>query len=74
MAPYARWVYPSFKHILVNHCDEFLDSSDRGNDKSRSNLITWVAKDIAATAQEKNETVPDDIEKVKFSNIIYIKY
>jgi hypothetical protein len=64
MAPYARWVLPSFKQILIDHCDEYLDTSDRGSDKSRSKLITRVANDITAIAQENKEAVPDDIERV----------
>jgi len=64
MAPYARWVLESFKHILVDSCDEYFDTNDRGNDKSRSKLITRVANDIAAIAQDKKEHVPDDLEKV----------
>ena len=66
MAPYARWVLESFKHILVDSCDEYFDTNDRGNDKSRSKLITRVANDIAAIAQDKNQRVPDDLEKVTF--------
>ncbi|KIM78570.1 hypothetical protein PILCRDRAFT_11036 [Piloderma croceum F 1598] len=64
MAPYARWVHPSFRHILVNNCDEYLDSSDCGNDKSRSKLITRVATEISdIIAQENIERPPDDIPK-----------
>ena len=74
MAPYTRWVHESFKHILVDGSDEYFDTSDRGNDKSRSKLITWVANDIAAIAQTNNQQVPDDLEKVKILSIIYIKY
>lgn len=74
MAPYARWVLESFKHILVDSCDEYFDTNDRGNDKSRSKLITRVANDIAAIAQDKKEHVPDDLEKVKCLSITNIKY
>lgn len=74
MAPYARWVLESFKHILVDSCDEYFDTSDRGNDKSRSKLITRVANDIAAIAQDTKEHVPDDLEKVKCLSITNIKY
>ena len=64
MAPYARWVLPSFRAILVNRCDDYLNSSDRGTDKGRSKLITEVAKDITDIAQENGENIPDDLEKV----------
>lgn len=64
MAPYARWVLPSFRTILVNHCNDYLNSSDRGTDKARSKLITEVAKDITDIAQQREENIPDDLEKV----------
>ena len=69
MAPYARWVLPSFRTILVNHCDDYLNSSDRGTDKGRSKLITEVAKDITDIALENGENIPDDLEKVIFQHI-----
>lgn len=64
MAPYARWVLPSFRTILGDHCDDYLNSSDRGTDKTRSKLITQVAKDIADIAREREEKIPDELEKV----------
>jgi hypothetical protein len=64
MAPYARWVLPSFREILVGACDEYLESNDRGTDKKRSKLITRIAKDLTDIAQEKGEQLPDDLEKV----------
>ena len=72
MAPYVRWVMESFKHILVDSCDEYFNTSDRGNDKSWSKLITRVTNNIAAIAQDKKQRVPDDLEKVTF--IFIIKY
>jgi hypothetical protein len=64
MAPYARWVLPCFKQVLMDHCDEYLDTSDRGSDKSQSKLITQVANNITAVGKDKKEAVLDDIEKV----------
>ena len=64
MAPYTRWVFPLFRTILVNRCDDYLNSSDRGTDKGRSKLITEVAKDITDIAQQTGENIPDDLEKV----------
>jgi hypothetical protein len=49
---------------LLDSCDEYLKSSDRGTDKTRSQLITRVSKDIADIAKENSETIPDDLEKV----------
>jgi hypothetical protein len=74
MAPYMCWVLESFKHILVDSCDKYFNTSDHGNDKSRSKLITQVANDIAAIAQDKKQRVPNDLEKVTFLFITYIKY
>ena len=64
MAPYACWVLPSFREILVGACDEYLESNDRGTNKKRSKLITRIAKDLTDIAQEKGEQLPDDLEKV----------
>jgi hypothetical protein len=64
MAPYARWVKESFKQTLIDSCDEYLDTNDRGNEKHRSKLITRVADEIGAIAKDKTEDVPDDLEKV----------
>jgi hypothetical protein len=64
MAPYARWVLPSFKQILVDACDTYLDTNDRSDEKTRSKLITRVAKDISDIAQANKEAIPDDLEKV----------
>ena len=41
-----------------------METNDRGTDKSRSKLITRVAKEITNIAQERSETLPDDLEKV----------
>jgi len=54
----------SFKQTLLDNCNDYLDISDHGSDKSRSKLITRVAHDIAAIAQAKNLELPDDLEKV----------
>ena len=64
MAPYARWVQEGFITILLDSCDEYLQSSDRGTEKTRTQLITRVSADITAVAQETNVSLPDDLEKV----------
>ena len=46
MAPYACWVHDVFRHILVESCDEFLQTSDRGGDKARSQFVTNIASQI----------------------------
>jgi hypothetical protein len=65
MGPYSRWVQPSFKQTLLDHCDEYLDTMDRGNDKSRSKLITKVA--IAAD----QAALPTNLEKVLNQKLSY---
>jgi hypothetical protein len=64
MAPYARWVLDSFRQILLDACDEYLDTNDRGSEKKRSKLITRVSKDISDIVGAKKERIPDDLEKV----------
>jgi hypothetical protein len=64
MAPYSRWVHASFKQTLLDSCDDYMETNDRGTDKSRSKLITRVAKEIADIAADKLETIPNDLEKV----------
>src|SRR6266436_2677442 len=68
MAPYSRWVLPSFRETLLGNCDTYLESSDCGNDKTRSKLIAQVAQEINAIAQAKGEPLPDDLEKVVHSS------
>ena len=64
MAPYAHWVHDDFKTILLDSCYEYLQSSDHGTEKTRTQLITHVSADIMAAAQETNVTLPVDLEKV----------
>ena len=56
------WVHPSFRQILLDHCNEYINSSDRGSDKTWSKLITRVSKDITDIAEVI--PLPSDIEKV----------
>ena len=64
MLPYTRWVHDSFKHILVDSCDGYLQTNDRSIDKGRSKFIAQVAADIADSARKGNVTLPNDLEKV----------
>lgn len=74
MAPYSRWVHSSFRQTLLDYCNDYLDTSDRGSDKTRSKLITRVAQEITsiADAQVEAVTLPDDLEKVIISNSDFI--
>lgn len=74
MAPYSRWVHSSFKQTLLDYCNDYLDTSDRGSDKTRSKLITRVAQEITsiADAQDEAVTLPDDLEKVIICNSDFI--
>jgi len=60
------WVHPSFRQTLLDNCDEYIDSSDRGSDKTRSKLITRVSKELTDIAQAATESIqlPSDLEKV----------
>ena len=64
MLPYTCWVHDSFKHILVDSCDGYLQTNDCGIDKGRSKFIAQVAADIADSAHKGNVTLPNDLEKV----------
>jgi hypothetical protein len=66
MSPYSRWVQQSFKNILVNACDEYVESTDHGNDKTHSKVIACILKDITNIAEQNSEKLPDDLEKVFF--------
>jgi hypothetical protein len=74
MAPYSRWVKESFKQTLLDNCDEYLETTDRGTDKTRSKLITRVAQDITAIALAKKEELPDDLEKVNNLTVMLFAY
>jgi len=74
MAPYSCWVKESFKQTLLDNCDEYLETTDRGTDKTRSKLITRVAQDIAAIALAKKEELPDDLEKVNNLTVMLFAY
>ena len=64
MSRYTRWVHDSFKHILVDSCDGYLQTNDRGIDKGCSKFIAQVAADIADSAGESDVALPNDLEKV----------
>ena len=64
MLPYTRWVHDSFKRILVDSCDGYLQTNDHGIDKGCSKFIAQVAADIVDSAHEGNVTLPNNLEKV----------
>ena len=66
MAPYSHWVHDLFKDLLHGLCDEYLQSSDCGQDKMQTKLITRVSTNIAEIALDNNVVVPDDLEKVVY--------
>jgi hypothetical protein len=70
MGPYSCWVNESFKQTLLDNCDEYLDTTNRGTDKTRSKLITQVTQDIAAIALAKKGELPNNLEKVNYLTVI----
>ena len=66
MAPYTCWVHDLFKDLLHDSCDEYLQSSDRGQDKMWTKLITRVSTNIAEITSDNNVMVPDNLEKVVY--------
>ena len=66
MAPYTHWIHDLFKNLLHNSCDEYLESSDCGQDKTQTKLITRVSANIAEIASNNNVVVPSDLENVVY--------
>jgi hypothetical protein len=71
MAPYNRWAQPPFLQTLIDSCDAYLASSDRGSEKTRSKLITKVSEELTAISERTHEPLPDDLEKVIFLTILF---
>ena len=61
---YARWVHDSFRHVLVDASDKYLETNDRNSDKTRSKLINRICKEITIIANTNNESLPDELHKV----------
>ena len=66
MAPYTHWVHDLFKDLLHDSCDEYLQSSDHGQDKTWTKLITRVSTNIAEIVLDNNVVVPNNLEKVVY--------
>jgi hypothetical protein len=71
MAPYNRWAQPPFLQTLLDSCDAYLASSDRGSEKTRSKLITKVSEELTAISERTHEPLPDDLEKVILLTILF---
>src|ERR1700733_6798828 len=65
------WVLPSFKQILIDSSNEYVNTTDKGRDKARTTLISRVAAEIRNTIDGTVETVPTDLEKVQFMSSFY---
>jgi hypothetical protein len=59
------WVLPSFKHILIDSCQEYLNSTNKGKEKTRSALITRVSGEIRHAVEGTTDKLPEDLEKVE---------
>lgn len=58
------WVLPSFKQILIDSCQEFMNVTDKAKDKPRTALVTRVADQIRQAVNGTDATLPEDLEKV----------
>jgi hypothetical protein len=67
------WFQPLFKHILVESCEEFINSSNKGKHKTRSTLINRVAEEIRQAVEGTNDTLPSELEKVIFAYPPYLR-
>jgi len=59
-----NWVLPSFKNVLIDASQEFLDSTDKGKDKARTALITRIAGKIRQAVVQTGDPLPEELEKV----------
>ena len=57
-----KWVHDSFKNILLDNCQAYLDSNDLGKHKARTQLINKVAEKIREVTPGFD--LPDDLNKV----------
>ena len=64
MAPHVRWVHDSFRPLLRDYCDEYLESSDRGSEKLQTKLIEKVCTELRALASDNNIPVTVELDKV----------
>ena len=58
-----KWVNDSFKSILQDNCQAYLDSNDLGKHKTRTQLINDVAEKIREAAPGFD--LPGDLNKVR---------
>ena len=59
-----KWVLPVFKDILIDASEEYLNSTDKSKDKTRTAMINRVAGDIRMAIEGTQDSLPDDLEKV----------
>lgn len=64
MAPHVRWVHDSFRPLLRDYCDEYLESSDQGSEKLRTKLIEKVCTELRALASDNNIPITVELDKV----------
>jgi hypothetical protein len=57
-----KWVEESFKSILLDNCQAYLDSNDMGKHKTRTLLINEVAQKIRDAAPGSD--LPNNLNKV----------
>ena len=67
-----KWVHSSFKLILLENCQAYLDSNDLGKHKAWTLLISEVAQKIREAAAPGSE-LPGDLNKVSTRSIFKLK-
>jgi hypothetical protein len=58
------WVLPSFKNILIDASQEFLNSTDKGKDKARTALVMRIAGEVREAVATSGDPLPEELEKV----------
>jgi hypothetical protein len=60
------WVLSSFKQLLIDASEEFMNTSDKAKDKPRTALVARVADQIRQIVDGTEDRLPDELEKVKY--------
>ena len=58
------WVKDYFKHILIDASEEWMQGKSKGAITTRSEVVKAVSEQIQMAITERNDPVPDELEKV----------
>ena len=58
------WVKDYFKHILIDASEEWMQGKSKDAINTRSDVVKAVSEQIQTAITERNDPVPDTLEKV----------